>query len=74
MALIRAFQVFGLIYVMARDLPVSSTHTIVYHIYHQGWEVGRMGYACALSWVLFAAIFVLTAVQWRLRKHWVTYE
>ncbi len=33
-----------------------------------------MGYASALAWVLFAAIFGLTLIQLRLQHTWVTYE
>jgi len=32
-----------------------------------------MGYAAAMSWVLFAAILIVTAVQLRLQKRWVFY-
>jgi multiple sugar transport system permease protein len=32
-----------------------------------------MGYAAAMSWVLFAIILVVTAVQLKLQKKWVVY-
>jgi multiple sugar transport system permease protein len=33
-----------------------------------------MGYATALSWVMFAIIMSLTALQFYLQKKWVTYD
>ena len=33
-----------------------------------------MGYASALAWVLFGIIFVLTLIQVRYQREWVTYE
>ena len=45
--------------------PVGSTDVIVYHIYKAAWEQLRMGYASALSWVLFVIILVVTWVQFK---------
>ena len=44
------------------------------YIYRTGWEQLRMGYASALSWVLFAALMVLTAMVFRSARYWVSYE
>ncbi|HEY6952739.1 MAG TPA: extracellular solute-binding protein, partial [Bacteroidota bacterium] len=53
-SLIGSFQVFTSVYVMTAGGPVGSTDVIVYHIYKAAWEQLRMGYASAMSWVLFA--------------------
>jgi multiple sugar transport system permease protein len=37
------------------------------------FSFGRMGYAAAMSWVLFAVILVITLVQLRLQRRWVNY-
>jgi len=32
-----------------------------------------MGYACALAYLLFAILAVVTYAQWRLQSRWVFY-
>lgn len=53
--------------------PANSTRTIVMYIYEQAFSNQRMGYASLLAWVLFSAIMVMTAVQFRF-SGWVYYE
>ena len=60
------FQVFTAVYVMTEGGPLHATDVIVYHIYRNAWEYLRMGYASAMAWVLFAIVFVITLVQFRL--------
>lgn len=44
------------------------------YIYRTGWQELRMGYACALSWVLFLAVMILTLMVFRSARYWVSYE
>ena len=64
--IIWSFQVFALVYVMTEGGPVHATDVLVYQIYQNAWEFRRMGYASAMSWVLFGILVGLTALQWRL--------
>jgi multiple sugar transport system permease protein len=32
-----------------------------------------MGYAAAMSWLFFVVLLVITAIQFRLQRRWVTY-
>ncbi|MCK4375995.1 MAG: sugar ABC transporter permease, partial [Candidatus Brocadiae bacterium] len=52
--------------VMTLGGPAGTTTTISYYIYTKAFEEFQIGYAAALSWVLFSAIFVITMVNWRL--------
>lgn len=72
-SLIGAFQVFTTVYIMTGGGPVGSTDVIVYHIYQAAWEQLRMGYASALSWVLFVVILVATWIQFRFLGREVEY-
>jgi len=67
-SVIGSFQVFGQVYIMTRGGPANATSTIVYYIYQNGFESFRMGYASALSWLLFAVIFVFTLIQFRTER------
>lgn len=62
---IGAFQVFAQIYIMTQGGPGTATTSMQLLIFRQGFQYFRMGYASALSWLLFAVIFVLVAVQLR---------
>ncbi len=62
---ISSFQVFTTIYVMTAGGPVRSTDVLVYHIYQAAWEQLRMGYAAAMSWVLFVIVMIATWIQFK---------
>ncbi|MBL7183851.1 MAG: sugar ABC transporter permease [Anaerolineae bacterium] len=72
--MIGAFQLFSEPYVMTRGGPAQATLTIVYYIYQNAFEFGRMGKASAMAWVLFTLVFAFTFIQTRLQRHWVHYE
>ena len=65
---ISSFQVFDLIYVMTEGGPLDSTNVLVYAIYKNAFEYFNIGQASAIAYVLFFIIFILTTVQWKLRK------
>jgi multiple sugar transport system permease protein len=64
--MIGSFQVFASIYVMTEGGPLHSTDVVVYHIYQNAWEYLKMGYASAMSWVLFIVIMAATWMQFKL--------
>jgi len=47
---------------------------LVPYIYQEAFRNYNMGYASALSWVLFALIVVLSLVVMRSSRSWVFYE
>jgi len=51
--------------VMTYGGPAGTTTTLVYHIYTKAFEEFQMGYASAISWVLFAIIFAVTLLNWK---------
>jgi len=51
--------------VMTQGGPAGSTTALSYYIYNKMFQDLDMGYAAAISWVLFAFIFVATALNWR---------
>jgi multiple sugar transport system permease protein len=72
-SVISSFQIFTSIYVMTGGGPVRSTDVIVYHIYQAAWEELRMGYASAMSWVLFVIIMLATWIQFKIIGREVEY-
>lgn len=71
---ISSFQVFDLIYMMTQGGPMDSTNVLVYAVYKNAFEYFKVGQASAIAYVLFAIIFVLTLIQWQLRKKLVYNE
>jgi ABC-type sugar transport system permease subunit len=62
-SMIASLQVFDQVYVMTRGGPVFSTESLVTYMYHQGFELFRMGYAASLAVILFALIMVVSVIQ-----------
>jgi len=52
-------------FVMTRGGPAGATTTVSYYIYNHAFVWNHMGYAAAIAWVLFAAVFVMTLLNWR---------
>ncbi|MBI1281008.1 MAG: ABC transporter permease subunit [Anaerolineaceae bacterium] len=72
---INAFQVFEFIYVLTRQgANSSSTPTLVYSIYRNGFNYFRMGDASAQAIVLAAIIFILTLIYFQLQRRLVFYD
>ncbi len=70
---ISSFQVFGIIFVMTQGGPANATSVYIYYLYQNAFSFGRMGYASAMAWFLFAFIGLITFIQWKLQKRWVFY-
>ncbi len=72
-SLINGFQVFDQVFVMTGGGPAGSTTVVVEQIYTNAFRYSRMGYAAAMSWVLFLIVITVTAVQFRAQDRWVHY-
>jgi len=63
-----SFQVFIPIYALTSGGPGQATNVIVHYVYQQAFVYSDMGYASALSILLMAILFVVSAVQLRLLR------
>jgi len=59
--------------VMTAGGPAGTTTTLTYYIYTKAFEEFQIGYASAISWILFAIIFVVTLVNWKFGAKEVSY-
>lgn len=71
--IVETLQIFTPPFLSTMGGPMNSTTTSVMYIYEQGFGSLRMGYASALSGLLFLLILLFTALQFRL-SGWVHYE
>ncbi|MBN9362249.1 MULTISPECIES: sugar ABC transporter permease [unclassified Devosia] len=67
-SLISSFQVFDQVWIMTQGGPAGATSVMVELIYKNAFSYYKMGYASAISWVLFALIFAVTIAQNLLQK------
>lgn len=61
---IGALQLFAPIFVMTHG-TAGGAHNIIVEIYWKAYHEFQMGYASALSWILFILILVLSAFYWK---------
>lgn len=66
--LIGSFKVFDVIAFLTEGGPNNSSTVLVFRIYEEGFKYYNMGYASAISWLLFAIIGLITAVTWKFRN------
>lgn len=66
--MIASFKVFGQIYLITKGGPANATRPIIQYIYQTAFEKNKMGYAAAMSYVLFGILLVLTLAQQILQK------
>ena len=71
-SIIGTLQVFDLAYMFSTPLTGDSLNFLVVFIYQQAFGFFDMGYACALSWVLFTIIAILSGIVFACKK-WVIY-
>jgi ABC-type sugar transport system permease subunit len=58
---------------MTQGGPAYATYFLPYYIFDNAFVYLRMGYACAMSWMLFLVILVLTLLAFRLSRDRVHY-
>ena len=72
--MIGAIQVFDQIFILTKGGPAGSTRTIVFYLWERGFGAFDMGYASAVAYLLFAVIFLLTQINWRVAGRFVHYQ
>ena len=76
MGVIGSFQVFTSSYIITggQGGPANATLFYVLYIYQKAFKYLQMGYACALAWILFGVILLLTLIIIKSSSAWVYYE
>lgn len=73
LGIIGTLQIFTQAYVMTGGGPDYGSYFYALNIYERAFEDLRLGYASALSWVLFVIIVVITLLTFRLTRAHVFY-
>lgn len=70
---ITALQNFTSAFVITNGGPMKSTYVLGMKLYKEGFSYFKMGYASAISWVMFVIIMVVTLILFRSSSVWVHY-
>ena len=74
MQLINAFQEYTAPAVITNGGPLKSTQVLGITLYTNAFSYRKMGYASAISWVLFAIIILFTVLVFRSSATWTFYN
>lgn len=67
-SIIGSFQIFDTVAITTKGGPVNATKVLNYYIYEQAFSRFNMGYATAISMVLFLILIFVSMVQMRLMR------
>jgi multiple sugar transport system permease protein len=74
MAIINAMQTFTQAYVMTGGGPNNASMFLSLYLYREAFNFQKMGYAAAVSWVLFLMVAVIAMIVLKTSGRWVFYE
>jgi oligogalacturonide transport system permease protein len=74
MQMVFAFQDFTGAFVVTNGGPMKATYLYAMKLYDEGFLFFKMGYASALSWVMFIILMALTALTFKSSAYWTYYE
>ena len=74
MQIIQALQNFTSAFVITEGGPLKSTYVLGMKLYNEGFSYFKMGYASAISWVIFLVIMIITMALFKSSSGWVFYE
>ncbi len=74
MQTIQALQNFTSAFVITEGGPLKSTYVLGMKLYREGFSYFKMGYASAISWVIFVMIMLMTIIFFKMSSTWVFYE
>ena len=74
MQMINALQEFTSAFIITGGGPLNATYVLGMKLYTDAFKYYKMGYASALSWIMFLIIICLTLLVFRSSSAWVYYE
>jgi multiple sugar transport system permease protein len=69
-----SFKVFELVLLLTNGGPGVQTTVLAFEIFRQAFRLNDIGYAAALSVLLFALVLITTGIIWLTRRRLVFYE
>jgi multiple sugar transport system permease protein len=73
-SIISAFQQLTIALLLTEGGPLGSTYFFAMYIYETAFRFHDMGYAAAMSWIMFVIVLALSMLVLRSSSAWVHYE
>ncbi|MCC7320002.1 MAG: sugar ABC transporter permease [Rubellimicrobium sp.] len=73
-SIIGAFQQLTMALLLTKGGPLGSTYFFAMYIYDNAFKYFDMGYAAAMSWIMFGIVLVLSLAVMKSSAAWVHYE
>lgn len=70
---ISAIKTFGIIQATTAGGPGEGSNVLSLYIYKTAFRYYEMGYASAVSWMLFAIVMLVMLINWAGQRRWVHY-
>jgi oligogalacturonide transport system permease protein len=74
MQTIEIIQLFTPAYIITQGGPIKATYLYALMLYDVSFRDFKMGYASALSWILFIIVITYTVILFRTSRKWVYYS
>ena len=74
MQMIGGFMVFSQAMIITDGGPMNKTLVYALYLYRQSFAYYKMGYGCAMAWILLIIIGFFTALVFKSSSAWVFYE
>ncbi|MFC3418756.1 carbohydrate ABC transporter permease [Salinicoccus hispanicus] len=74
---IGSFQIFQEAYVMSSNNAGAPENSLLFYnlyMWINAFNLFDMGYAMAMSWILFVIVLILTVINFKFARRWVHYE
>lgn len=72
-SIIGNFQYFMMAYIMVGKGTNFSAYYLAYYLYDKGFMDYQLGYASAISWVMFVLVIIIVGIIVKTSKKWVYY-
>ena len=69
MSIICSFQVFDQVMLMTKGGPGRSSSVLVHYLYQNAFQYFKLGYACAVAYLLFFIVMFITLLNMRMEKN-----
>ncbi len=73
-SIFEAFRTFEVTFVMTGGGPLHKSATLAYFIYENAFQFFRFGYSSAVAYVLMVLVVIITIVNFRFRRSWVSQD
>ena len=60
-------------YIMVGKGPNNSAYYLAYYLYDKAFTYNQLGYASAMSWIMFIIVIIIVGIIVKTSKKWVYY-